>query len=67
MLFKLSINLDNGAFAEVDGEGVAASSLAIHPIRLAQALENLYLLEPCAGKIRDINGNTVGSWKIEKA
>lgn len=55
-MFKLSFSIDNAAFHEGYGREETARILK----ETAQKVEEGYN----SGKIRDINGNTIGSWEV---
>lgn len=62
MAFKLTIETDNAAFADADGPQELARILR----ELADKIdETNWLTIPDAGRVHDINGNTVGGWALD--
>lgn len=60
-MFTISINTGNAAFKENLDEEIARilTELAERSIRHG------YMIPSDTGKLRDVNGNTVGSWTLE--
>lgn len=56
MRFKLTLEMDNAAFADAPGE------------ELQRILSNLHLQNRATadneGTVKDYNGNTIGSWEV---
>ena len=61
--FRLEVSLDNDAFVSMAGE---FDSAALEDI-LRDVIEALENDELKGAKIRDFNGNFIGSWAIEEA
>ncbi len=62
-MFKLTIETDNAAFAYDDGSPNAYDEIARILADLATRLPSAG--SPIShGSLRDVNGNTVGSWKL---
>ncbi len=57
-MFKLTIQTDNEAFAD-DSAGEISRILAELAAKLGPGM-----LAGQTGKLRDINGNTVGEWRL---
>lgn len=60
MTFKLTIDMDNAAFEEPNGEELSRIFLKLHSLFQGAQLESDF----SKGKLRDINGNTVGEWEV---
>lgn len=58
MEFTMKINMDNAAFDRGDGRELARL--------LREAATRLADVGESDGTLRDINGNTVGSWEISE-
>jgi hypothetical protein len=71
MRFTLTIKCDNAAFSD-DGDddnrqtGNAARAREIARILRDLAADMVHDTEDDGGKLRDINGNTVGSWSFSE-
>lgn len=65
MRFTLSIDLDNDAFAApADGTGELGRTLRQLGVMFDDSASTLAALE--GGKVRDVNGNTVGAWQVSR-
>jgi len=64
MKLTIEVEMNNQAFHEQAGHGAEATRILT---KLAGELEGYDFEElPQSGFLRDVNGNTVGSWKITK-
>lgn len=63
MELRLSLEMDNAAFASTMGRGHEVARILR---RLAGQVEADGLRHGDEGKLRDVNGNTVGRWEVVK-
>lgn len=64
MKFKLEITMDNAAFSGDGDSQDNGTETARILSRLSKEIEGYYLSKASSGVLRDINGNSCGSWKI---
>jgi len=57
-MFKIEFETDNAAFQDGDGPAEVARILQILAVKVEDG--------QTSGTVRDINGNTVGSWSYER-
>ena len=57
-MLTVSIETDNAAFGDTSDEALAECARILRVIAGAMEADNL------SGKVRDVNGNTVGSWEL---
>jgi hypothetical protein len=60
MRFTLEIKMDNAAFQD-DPMGELSQTIKEVAEILPNSSENI---RRCSGKIKDVNGNTVGEWEV---
>jgi len=67
MTLTIRIEMDNAAFCNEDGESQDARTEEASRILLDLAKHRLCCQEVGdKGKLRDINGNTVGEWRVSE-